>query len=223
MAKLSLADQDLRGLLTRAIAKLGHAPPLHDLAGVAGATVQEVEAALQRLHDAHALLLHPHRCEPWAVHPFALSPGSCWVETAERGYWANCLYCGLGIAAALKSDARITTRFGGEGQTACFRVEGGGLADTGSVFHLSTPIRHWWKNVIHACATFQPFQSETDVDPWCRRHAMPRGQVMTLDALWRFAVDWYGAYLQEPWRKRSPEQVRTLLDSHGLTGEFWSS
>lgn len=223
MAELSLFDQDLRGLLTRAIAKRGHAPPIADLAEAAGATVPEVEAALQRLHNAHALLLHPHRCEPWAVHPFALSPGSCWVETVERGYWANCLYCGFGIAAALKSDACLTTRFGGEGRTACFRVEGGGLVDTGGVFHLSTPIRHWWENVIHACATFQPFRSEAEVDPWCRCHAMPRGHVMPMEALWHFAVDWYGGYLQEPWRKRSPGQVRTLLDSHGLVGEFWSS
>lgn len=156
------------------------------------------------------------------VHPFALSPGSCWVETQERGYWANCLYCALGIAAALRSDARVTTRLGGEGRTALFRVEGGRLLDTDGVFHLSVPARFWWDNVIHACATFQPFESEAEVDPWCERHALPRGHVMSLEALWRFASDWYGPCLEAPWRQRSSEQVRALFDAHGLTGDFWS-
>jgi hypothetical protein len=222
MADLSLADQDLRGLLTRLIATRGHAPSLPDLAEEAGLTIAEIEESLQRLHDAHALLLHPHRCEPWAVHPFALSPGSCWVETKERGYWANCLYCALGIAAALKSDAWITTRFGGEAETIRYRVEDGRLLDAEGVFHLSTPARFWWDNVVHACASFQPFACEAEVDPWCRRHAMPRGHVMRLDTLWRFASDWYGAYLEEPWRMRSAGDTRRLLDAHGLTGDFWS-
>jgi hypothetical protein len=222
MAELSLADQDLRGLLVRIIARRGHAPALAELAEEAGLSLAETEASLRRLHDAHALLLHPHRCEPWAVHPFALSPGSCWVETARRGYWANCLYCAFGIAAALDADARITTRLGGEARTACYRVESGRLVDAEGVFHLSTPARLWWDNVIHACATFQPFASEAEVDPWCGRHFMPRGHVMSLEALWRFASEWYGSYLDEPWRKRSAAEVRALFDAHGLAGDFWS-
>jgi len=221
MAELSLADQDLRGLLTRMIAERGHAPGLTELAEAAGLSEDETSSSLRRLHEAHALLLHPHGCEPWAVHPFALSPGSCWVETAERGYWANCLYCALGIAAALRGDARITTRFGGESETRVFRVEAGALIDTEGVFHLSTPVRLWWANVIHACASFQPFASEADVGPWCERHAIPRGEVMTLDALWRLASDWYGGCLDEPWRKRSVGEVQTLFEGHGFTGPFW--
>jgi hypothetical protein len=222
MAELSAADQDLRGFLTRAIARHGFAPSTADLASEAGLAEDEVEQGLRRLHDAHALLLHPDRCEPWVVHPFALSPGSCWVETPKRGYWANCLYCALGIAAALKADARVTTRLGGEARTAIYRVEAGRLLDSDGVFHLSTPARFWWNNVIHACATFQPFASESDVDPWCERHALPRGHMMDLQALWRFASDWYGNYLEAPWRKRSPEEVRGLFDAHGLAGDFWS-
>lgn len=222
MRQLSESDQDLRGLLAKMIAEHGHAPTLARLANAAKMTQEEAQSALRRLHDARALFLHPDRCEPWVVHPFALSAGSCWVETPQRGYWANCLYCGLGIAATLRSNARITTRLGGESGTRVFRVERGALLDTDGIFHLSTPVARWWDNVIFACTTFQPFASEADVDPWCERHALPRGAVMTLDALWRFASDWYGSYLDEPWRKRTPEQVRALFDRHGLTGPFWS-
>lgn len=222
MAELSLADQDLRGLLARIIARQGHAPTAAELAAEAGIATEAAEAALRRLHDAHALLLHPHRCHPWVVHPFALSPGSCWVDTERGGYWANCLYCALGIAAALDSDARITTRLGGEARTVCYRVEGGRLLDRDGVFHLSTPARFWWDNVIQACASFQPFRSAEEVEPWCERHGLPRGHIMDLDALWRFASDWYGDCLRQPWRKRSPEQVRALFDAHDLTGDFWA-
>jgi len=221
MAELSDSDQDLRGLLARMIADLGYSPPLATLAEAAGTTVDETLQSLGRLHDSNALLLHPDRCRPWVVHPFALSPGSCWVETPRRGYWANCLYCGLGIAAALRSDARITTRLGGEGETRVFRVENGELIESDFVFHLSTPVARWWDNVIHACASFQPFASEDEVDPWCERHALPRGAVLSPATLWRFAFDWYGACIDQPWRKRSPDEVRALLDRHGLTGPFW--
>src|SRR3712207_2235739 len=122
---LTAFDQDLRGLLTRMIAERGHAPAIGELAATAGVPQAEAEASLRRLHETNALLLHPNRVEPWAVHPFALAPGSCWVETAGRGYWANCLYCGLGIAAALRRDATVTTRLGGESETAVYRVRDG--------------------------------------------------------------------------------------------------
>lgn len=221
MGALRTADEDLRGLLTRLIAERGHAPSLDELAAAARLAREEVEASLRRLHEAHALLLHPHRAEPWVVHPFALAPASCWVETPTRGYWASCLYCAFGVAAALRCDARITTRLGGEGVTVVYRVEKGELLDRDGVFHLSTPPAQWWDNVVHACASFQPFASEADVDPWCQRHAFPRGAVLTLPALWRFASEWYGAYLQVPWRKRTGEEARALFKAHGFTGPFW--
>ncbi|HEY0115927.1 MAG TPA: organomercurial lyase [Allosphingosinicella sp.] len=221
-ADLGEGDEALRGLLTRLIAQQGFAPGPAELAEQAGCSVEETEASLRRLHEAHLLLLHPRNCEPWAVHPFALSPGSCWVETPRLGYWANCLYCAFGIAAALRTDARITTRLGGEAQTAVYEIEGGALVQRNGVFHLSTPAAKWWDNVIHACASFQPFASEADIDPWCARHKMARGAVMSLQALWSFAGDWYGSYLADPWRRRTPEQVRRLLDRHGLKGAFWS-
>lgn len=221
MAALHDGDEALRGLLTRMIAERGFAPQLPELAARAGLSLASTEASLRRLHDAHALLLHPHKCEPWAVHPFALAPGSCWVETQRLGYWANCLYCAFGIAAALRCDARVTTRLGGEGETAVYAIREGELVQREGVFHLSTPAARWWDNVIYACSSFQPFRSEAEVDPWCRRHAMPRGAVMSLEALWRFARDWYGGYLEGPWRKRTAEEVRRLLDRHELSGEFW--
>ena len=71
------------------IAEARYAPSTGALATRAGLSTVEVEAGLRRLHDAHALQLHPHGCRPWVVHPFALAPGSCWVQTPRLGYWGE--------------------------------------------------------------------------------------------------------------------------------------
>lgn len=214
-------DEVVRGALTRAIARLGHAPGLGALAKELSRPPADVVRSLQSLADAHALLLHPGTTTPWVVHPFALSPGSCWVETASGGYWANCLYCACGIAAAMRCDAHIHTRYGGEAQAVTFHVRDGALVDTGDIFHLSTPAARWWDNVIFACASFQPFRSRQDVDAWCERHGLPHGAVLSLPQLWNFARDWYGAYLDEPWKKRSLEEAQAVFRRHDLTGPFW--
>jgi len=217
-----LDDQRLRGLLALMIAEAGHAPSTATLAERAGLPIVEVEAGLRRLHDAHALLLHPGEgCRPWVVHPFALAPGSCWVQTPHRGYWANCLYCAFGIAAALKTDAEISTRIGGEGEPVRYVVANGRPVPSSDLFHLSTPVAQWWDNVVFACSSFQPFHAEPDVDAWCARHGLPRGAVLTMPALWAFASDWYGKHLDQPWRKRSLDETRALFARHRLTDEFW--
>jgi hypothetical protein len=222
MQDLQLSDLDLRGQLTRHIAEFGHAPTNEQLAATMQLPVSEIEASLRRLHDAHALLLHPHTCAPWVVHPFALSPGACWVHAADEGWWANCLYCGMGIAAALETDADIHTRYGGEDEPVVVAIRNGRVMQPDLIFHLATPVRHWWDNVIHACASFQPFRDDQVIDGWCSRHGFERGAVLPLSRLWPFAVEWYGSYLSKPWRKRSPEEIADLFLRHGLVGEFWN-
>ena len=218
---LEAHDERVRGELTRLIAALGHAPSTAELAAAAGLSPEQAEQSLRRLHDTHSLLLHPGTARPWVVHPFALSAGSCWVETLERSYWANCLYCAFGIVAALDCEAVISTRYGGEAKPVTYRVARGEGPDRDDVFHLSTPVRQWWDNVIHACASFQPFEREADVDQWCARHDLPRGALLTMPQLWRFASDWYGGYLHEPWRKRSAAEIEEVFARNGLTGAFW--
>lgn len=219
--QLTAFDVKVRGELTRAIAELGHAPGNGELGQRVGGSVDAVEESLRRLHGAHSLQLHPHRCVPWVVHPFALSPGSCWVQLADRGWWANCLYCGMGIAAALEEDTSIYTRIGGEREALVVQIRSGEVLQPDLLFHLSIPVREWWDNVIHACATFQPFHSEMEIDDWCRRHALPRGAVVPMPKMWRFAADWYGDYLRQPWRQRSKDEIATLFSRHGFSGQFW--
>ncbi|MEM9487661.1 MAG: organomercurial lyase [Myxococcota bacterium] len=214
-------DPIVRGTLTRMIAERGHAPTVDELAERAGVASAAAEASLRRLHDARALLLHPGGCRPWIVHPFALSAASCWVQTERLGYWASCLYCAFGIAACLGCDAEITTRIGGEAEPVRYSIRDGRPPAGDDIFHLSIPPTRWWDNVIAACASFQPFHCEDDVEAWCARHAMDRGATLSIAQLWEFARDWYGAYLDSPWRKRTAAEARALFDRHGLRSAFW--
>ena len=117
----------------------------------------------------------------------------------------------------------ITTRLGGEDEAVEFRVTDAHLEPhDGYVFHLAIPAARWWDNVIFACASFQPFRAEADVDAWCARHALPKGAVLTLPQLWGFAREWDGDYVHGTWRKRSAEDIRAVFARHGLTGPFWA-
>jgi hypothetical protein len=217
-------DMDIglvRMTLARAIAADGRAPSNDRLAQMVGTSVAEVEAGLRELAARNGLLLHPHICSPWAVHPFALAPGSCWVETEARGYWANCLYCAFGIVAALKCDASVFTRLGGESETVCFRIAGERVDNDDLLFHLSVPVAQWWDNVIFACSSFQPFRSEADIHAWCARHGFQVGATLTVPKLWEFAQSWYGGCLDHPWKQRSKRDVAAIFAAHGLNGPFW--
>jgi len=220
---LTLLDRQVRTAVTRWIAATGLPPRRQDLAPRLGCDEAALVASLRRLHDAHGLLLHPDGESVWAAHPFALSPGGCFVKTAGRGYWANCLYCALGIAAARRCDAVITTRLGGEEETVVVQVQHQRLsAGADLLFHLSVPVRRWWDNVIHACASFQPFRSQAEITDWCERHGFAEGATMPLPALWAFACDWYGGYIEPGWSPRTPEETEAIFRRHGLTGPFWS-
>src|SRR5262245_62156267 len=97
-------DRAVRTWLTRFIADHGYAPPAARAARELGCTLEELAASYRRLHEMHGVVLHPGSTALWAVHPFALWPAACWVRTARQGWWANCIWCALGIAAMVRVD-----------------------------------------------------------------------------------------------------------------------
>jgi hypothetical protein len=65
------------------------------------------------------------------------------------------------------------------------------------------------------------FRSEEHVEEWVRTGQGPRGALLTLDQLWGLAEAWYANRMDPDWRRRTPEEAQALLDSLGLTGDFW--
>ncbi|HSH76638.1 MAG TPA: hypothetical protein VLA09_13205 [Longimicrobiales bacterium] len=59
------------------------------------------------------------------------------------------------------------------------------------------------------------------MDSWLARTGHPRGAVVGLEQMWALARRWYSGRLEADWRGRSAEEAEAILDSVGLTGEFW--
>ncbi len=54
------------------------------------------------------------------------------------------------------------------------------------------------------------FRSEELIDEWCRRTALPRGQILTLEQTWELAQAWYGD-------RMTPEfDGRTVAEAHQI-------
>ncbi len=215
----------LDGLVHQAViasfVERGFAPDVEQLAGTLAQPRQAIEAALERLHRGHGLVLHPGSHSVWIAHPFSSTPTGVWVEGATRGWWAPCLWCALGVCALAAPDARIHARIGGERDALCIEVRGGEVVDRSLLVHFCTPPRHAWDNVHAWCASVQPFEREEHVDAWCARHALPRGKCVPIAQVQRLARAWYGRHLDADWRKWSVAQAQAIFDAVELRGEFW--
>jgi hypothetical protein len=51
--------------------------------------------------------------------------------------------------------------------------------------------------------------------------AVTTGERMSLETLAELAKRWYGNRLDPDWRPRTLEESQAILESVGLTGEFW--
>jgi GNAT superfamily N-acetyltransferase len=197
----------------------GFASTAAEIAAALSLDQVRVEASLRRLHDGHGLVLHPASSEVWIAHPFSSSPAGVFVRAGERGWWAPCLWCGMGIASLAAQPATLLAHYGGEDELA--RLELHAIEASPVVVHFATPPRDAWNNVVHWCATVQPFRRAEDVEAWCARHRVPRGVIVPLEQVLRLGRVWYGRHLAEDWKKWSLEEAQAIFESVGLTGEFW--
>jgi hypothetical protein len=51
--------------------------------------------------------------------------------------------------------------------------------------------------------------------------AVTTGELVSLETLGELARRWYGDRLEPDWRPRTLSESQLILDSVGLTGEFW--
>lgn len=65
------------------------------------------------------------------------------------------------------------------------------------------------------------FRSEEDVAKWCRRTGEARGEVLSLERVWRLALVWYARRMAEDYHGRSNHEVHLLFVDQGLASDFW--
>jgi hypothetical protein len=211
----------VRIAVNRYIFEKGFAPSALDLSKILQVSESDVRAGLKQLADNHAIVLHPDSFDIWVAHPFALFPTLFWVESGNRKWWGNCSWCSLGIASLTKEDTTIFTKVCGEEEPIRIEIIDGKVIQKDLLVHFPIPAKKLWNNVIYTCANMLVFKSEGQINDWCNRHKVLKGQVLTLDKVWELSKIWYGNYLDDSWTRKTPEYAESLFKSVGLTGDFW--
>jgi hypothetical protein len=65
------------------------------------------------------------------------------------------------------------------------------------------------------------FRSEEHVTRWTEERRAEIGATLTPQQGWQLATAWFEDRLSPEWRRKTPEEARTIFDGIGLTGPFW--
>jgi len=208
--------------LIRGFIERGACPVNADLAKELRVSPSELEEFLREMAEIHGLVLHPHVCEPWVVHPFSTTPTIHWVEAPGRGWWAPCIWCALGVASLVGGDVRIHTRVGAEAEPLIIAVEDGEPSEADAVWvHFAIRPARAWDNVHQHCAMVLAFRSREEIREWCARHGVATGEAVPLGQVAGFAREWYGSHARPDWRKWTVPEAQEIFRRAGLVGEFW--
>ena len=114
MTSIDTTHRPLDGLVHRALVvsmiDRGRAPTLWEIVEETGSSVPEILQSLGRLEANHGFVPHPGTVDAWVVHPFSTTPTPFFVRGPDRGWWAPCIWCALGIAALVTGPITISTR-----------------------------------------------------------------------------------------------------------------
>ena len=208
--------------IVRSLLEEGVCPANATIANNLNWEMEHLEANLRKLADLHGLVLHPHICEPWIVHPFSLTPTLNWIQGEKHSWWAPCLWCALGVAALVGGETFIHTRIAAASEPIVLIVVDGELLDhTDLVVHFAIPPSRAWNNVHQHCALVLPFHSAAQIDAWCQRHNQPKGQPVPIQQVAALARIWYGQHARPDWRKWTVAEAQSIFAQAGLTGPFW--
>lgn len=214
-------NSKLHHLILRHIIDDGYAPDRHALARETNLTDNEMAEALRSLAEYHGVVLHPHTPEVWVIHPFSTAPTNFLVKNAKGEWWSNCAWCALGAAVLLGGDVTIRTTLGAVGKQVELHIVNGKLLGPDYVVHFPVPMAKAWDNVIYTCSMMQLFENEAQVDAWCQRHGIAKGNVQTAQKVWEFSKTWYGKHLDADWRKWTSAEASQIFAQLGLTGPIW--
>ena len=217
-AKILIAFNDI---ILKHIIDKGYAPDLHMLSTILNANEAEVEKALYALQEYHGVVLHPHKPEVWVIHPFSLAPTNFFVRSSKGEWWGNCAWCSLGIAALLKEDVTITTRYAAYDEQVVIHIVDGELQDKNMYVHFPVPMKNAWDNVIYTCSNMLVFKDEQQINSWTTRHNIPAGDIQPIENVWEFSKKWYGNHLNPEWIKWTMQEAKEIFLQFNLTGKIW--
>jgi hypothetical protein len=141
-------DLDVRRHVYFSIVANGEPPGVAETASLLARDVTEVADAYRRLHDAHALVLHPGTADIWMANPWCFAPTPHRVHAGGRTWTATCAWDALGIPGALHTDGEIDSECACCGEPVALSVREGTLSRGAELLvHIVVPARHWWDDI----------------------------------------------------------------------------
>jgi hypothetical protein len=209
--------------LMHGLIESGACPSNPELADRLGLSLSGVEDLLRQLSEIHGVVLHPHVCKPWIIHPFSLTPTINWIESERGSWWAPCVWCALGVATLVGGEVHIHSRIAAESEALVIPVRDGELLGRHELFvHFAIPPAQAWDNVHEHCSMVLPFRSVDEVHDWCNRHRLPLGQPVPLHQVAHLARSWYGSHAKPDWHKWTMAEAQEIFHAAGLCSDFWN-
>lgn len=198
-----------------------HSPDVADIATHFQIPEEKAAILLNELADYHGVVLHPNSSKIWVIHPFSLSPTGFTVSTPEKTWWGTCAWCSFGMVHLIDEDTVIETRLGATSESVKLQVKDKKLVDADYVVHFPVKMANAWDNVIYTCSVMLLFRDEQQVDDWCQKYNIPKGDVQSASKVFEFAGEWYGNHLAEDWVKWTSKEAKDIFDKYGLTSDIW--
>jgi hypothetical protein len=123
-------------------------PSVAALAKQSAVATDGVRASLQRLADAHMLVLQRDSGEVLMANPFSAVPTPFVVKTKSGSWYGNCIWDAMGIAAMLQSDATIESSCGCCGSAMRLEAPGECADEDKRVAHFAIPAARWWDDIV---------------------------------------------------------------------------
>ena len=141
-------DLDVRRHVYFSVVANGRPPTTTETAAAFETSEPHVADAYMRLHDAHALVLHPETVEIWMANPFCFAPTPHRVRSGGKTWTGTCCWDSLGIPGALHADGDIATECACCGESLELAVRGGELVVGADLLcHVLVPASRWWDNI----------------------------------------------------------------------------
>ena len=132
-----MIDGDLRARIYRSLAATGRVPTPDP----------DDRDALERLHDAHALVLDGDGNVRMAL-PFSAVPTQHMVRSEDRSWWANCAWDALAIPLLLGIDGHLDATWADTGEPVDLEVVDGELSSFDGFVGFAFPAARWWDDIV---------------------------------------------------------------------------
>ena len=145
---MDAVDLDVRRHVYFSVVANGRPPTTAEASAALGMSPDEIAAAYRRLHDAHALVLHPDTNDVWMANPFCFAPTPHRVRSGGRTWTGTCCWDALGIPGALHADGEVATECACCGDALELVVRAGELVEGADLLcHVLVPAGRWWDDI----------------------------------------------------------------------------